>query len=275
MIIKREELYDLVWQVPTTHIAQSWGITEASVRKYCSIMEVPKPPRGHWAKISAGNKGSTKPKLPTLKNKKSKQHVTIHFFGSNERQALYSSSRTSPETVRVSDYLDAERLEIIQQTAKRIQLGETIQSYGGLYLSATPDEKLDELLGLLNASLIAAQEAGFSVNVQHSPHYKGNWFVKDDVNIGFRIRLAERQKPDSKGKLGIERFFTFELIRGPYDLRTVCSERGGTPIHAKADRLIPCLDQDFERIKRQKEHYMDPLQHPRYAKQTGTQTVHH
>jgi len=275
MIVTREELYDLVWQIPTTHIAQSWGITEASVRKYCALMEVPKPPPGYWSQVYAGGKGCSKPTLKTLKNNKSKQHVTIRFFGNNKRQAPYSSSKACPETVFVTDYLDCKHLDIIKQTAKRIQLGEPIKTFGGLYLSTNTDEKLDELLSLLNASLIAAQKAGFNVNVKHSHHHRGNWFVKEDVNIGFRIRLAERLKPSSKGKRAVERFFTLELIRGPYDVRTVCSERGGTPLHARANRLIPCLDQDFERLKHRKTNYADPLQHPRYSTPTGTQKVHH
>jgi hypothetical protein len=59
----REELFDLVWSKPTVQVARALGISDAAVGKLCRKLQVPKPPRGYWAKMAAGRK-SRKPALP-------------------------------------------------------------------------------------------------------------------------------------------------------------------------------------------------------------------
>ncbi len=52
----REELFALVWSKPTTEVAQELGISDVAVAKLCARLQVPKPPRGYWAKVAAGRK---------------------------------------------------------------------------------------------------------------------------------------------------------------------------------------------------------------------------
>ncbi|WOJ95527.1 hypothetical protein R0137_09695 [Congregibacter brevis] len=60
----RQELYDLVWSKPMTHIAKDFGMSDQGVRKHCVKSEIPTPPLGYWAKIAHGKK-VPRPKLPT------------------------------------------------------------------------------------------------------------------------------------------------------------------------------------------------------------------
>lgn len=62
----RQDLYDLVWSKPITHIAKELGMSDQGVRKHCLKADIPLPPRGYWAKIAHGKK-VPKPKLPTRK----------------------------------------------------------------------------------------------------------------------------------------------------------------------------------------------------------------
>lgn len=50
----REELYELVWSKPITHVAKQFGLSDVAVHKICKKHEIPTPPLGWWAKHAAG-----------------------------------------------------------------------------------------------------------------------------------------------------------------------------------------------------------------------------
>lgn len=52
--LSREELFALVWQKPTQEVAKELGVSDVAVGKLCARLQVPKPPRGYWAKVEAG-----------------------------------------------------------------------------------------------------------------------------------------------------------------------------------------------------------------------------
>jgi hypothetical protein len=52
--VTREELYGMVWRTPMSRLAEEFGITGNGLAKICDRLEVPYPPRGHWAKKQAG-----------------------------------------------------------------------------------------------------------------------------------------------------------------------------------------------------------------------------
>lgn len=45
-----EELQEMLWQHPTTHIAKRYGVTDNAVAKWAKAYGVSKPPRGYWTK---------------------------------------------------------------------------------------------------------------------------------------------------------------------------------------------------------------------------------
>jgi hypothetical protein len=61
--IAREELYRQVWEAPMTRLGEQYGISGNGLKKVCDRLEVPYPPRGYWAKLSAG-KTVTQTPLP-------------------------------------------------------------------------------------------------------------------------------------------------------------------------------------------------------------------
>ncbi len=52
--VSPEELHDLVWSMPTTHIAAEFKVSDKAIEKRCKKLGVEKPPRGYWAKVNAG-----------------------------------------------------------------------------------------------------------------------------------------------------------------------------------------------------------------------------
>ncbi|MCG7969996.1 MAG: hypothetical protein JBO36_05000 [Candidatus Thiodiazotropha taylori] len=53
-IVQREELYDLVWEQPRTHLAKRFGVSDVAIGKACRKASIPMPPAGFWARMKAG-----------------------------------------------------------------------------------------------------------------------------------------------------------------------------------------------------------------------------
>lgn len=64
--VSREALFDLVWSEPMTNVAAHFGVSSSYLARVCQRMGVPRPPRGYWAKMSAGH-SVTKPDLPAAR----------------------------------------------------------------------------------------------------------------------------------------------------------------------------------------------------------------
>lgn len=59
---ERQKLFDEVWATPVRTLAKEYGLSDVGLRKICMTLDVPMPPRGHWAKLAAG-KSTSKPIL--------------------------------------------------------------------------------------------------------------------------------------------------------------------------------------------------------------------
>lgn len=52
--LSREELFALVWEKPTQEVAKELGVSDVAIGKMCARLQVPKPPRGYWARVRSG-----------------------------------------------------------------------------------------------------------------------------------------------------------------------------------------------------------------------------
>ncbi len=50
----RRELYDLVWSIPITKLSKKYGLSDVGFAKICKKYNIPRPPRGYWARIASG-----------------------------------------------------------------------------------------------------------------------------------------------------------------------------------------------------------------------------
>jgi hypothetical protein len=62
--ITRKELYDRVWQEPMMRLAKSFGLSDVGLAKICRKNDIPRPPRGYWARMHAGQSPPISP-LPS------------------------------------------------------------------------------------------------------------------------------------------------------------------------------------------------------------------
>jgi len=63
--LSREELYEKVWSMPGSKLAEEFGLSDVAIAKRCKKLNVPRPGRGYWAKIQAGRKARRDPLPPT------------------------------------------------------------------------------------------------------------------------------------------------------------------------------------------------------------------
>lgn len=63
-LVTREELHNDVWSMPTTKVAEKYGVSDKAINKRCKKLEVEKPYRGYWTKVEYGK---IKHEIPELK----------------------------------------------------------------------------------------------------------------------------------------------------------------------------------------------------------------
>src|ERR1700761_5164346 len=62
-MVSREELYELVWSIPMIKVAEKFPVSGSYLARVCSVLNVPRPERGYWAKLEVG-KAPARPALP-------------------------------------------------------------------------------------------------------------------------------------------------------------------------------------------------------------------
>lgn len=53
-MVTREELHRLVWSQPMTKVSEQYGVSGSYLARVCADLNVPRPPRGYWAKLTVG-----------------------------------------------------------------------------------------------------------------------------------------------------------------------------------------------------------------------------
>lgn len=65
VLITRKQLYRLVWTTPVSHLAPQYGISDVALAKLCWRRSIPRPSRGYWARLAAGQM-LLQPELPPV-----------------------------------------------------------------------------------------------------------------------------------------------------------------------------------------------------------------
>jgi hypothetical protein len=72
VILKREDLYELVWARPLTHLAREFGLSDVGFAKHCRKMKIPLPGPGYWTRVKHGVQVKIPP-LPPVHDPKLQQ----------------------------------------------------------------------------------------------------------------------------------------------------------------------------------------------------------
>jgi hypothetical protein len=83
--VTRDKLYEEVWQTPGRKLAERYCVSDVALAKICRKLNVPRPYRGYWSRIQAGQQPKRTP-LPRAKP----DTVTVHEFTMRDKQSAAS-----------------------------------------------------------------------------------------------------------------------------------------------------------------------------------------
>lgn len=173
--ISRKELYDLVWSKPIMDVAKQFGISDRGLGKVCERYDIPKPPRGYWQRISAGERIS----IPKLKAKDNIYQETVCIqvntkeTASNNVNAKVNNKLKNP--IILPEKVDKLH-KLVKQTEKSVRA-----------------ELRDRRNLILNALFLKLEENGLEIEI------KGECFrlifEKERIYLKIREYLKESKRP--------------------------------------------------------------------------------
>lgn len=167
--LTRKELYARVWATPIDRLAREFGISGVGLAKICARLQVPVPPRGHWAKLRAGKLSRQAPLPPAPP-----PDVTIT---ATERPAPAAAAQEAAEPnapeaadgvieVPVSDSLRKPHRIVAAWLAQDRQNAECARRWNSSYRPTVNSEIARRRLRLLSALYSAIEARGDAVSTE-------------------------------------------------------------------------------------------------------------
>jgi hypothetical protein len=109
VVLKRDELYKLVWSEPMQRLSKKYGLSDVGLAKICRKMEIPRPGRGYWMKKKSGRPMLITP-LPIARG------ITIRQIRiqKREKEVKQESQIEEPEIIK-SERLPENRITVAQR----------------------------------------------------------------------------------------------------------------------------------------------------------------
>lgn len=180
----REELYELVWSKPMTEVAKSFDVSGSYMARVCTVLNVPRPERGYWAKLTVGKAPAREP-LP-----EAQPGDQLHWSKDGKlhpppRPRVQIRRRRTPAPPPPADSIHPLVRGARQhfETGRPVEEGAYLKPYKRLLLDVTTSKVcLDKALTLANDLYNALQSAGHRVVMAPS----GQGF--------YRSRIDEREE---------------------------------------------------------------------------------
>ena len=172
--LTRQQLYDRVWNTPVETLAAELGLSGRGLGKLCARYDIPVPPRGYWAKKTAGRRVS-QPKLPELTDP---YRQKVHFPGLSGipkdpsdpkgTHPLVAFEKKPTNAVTVAEDLQLTHPLVLKaqralNSVKRDSTGRIIPRPGIFYIHTCRQEH-ERALRIMQALLTALEARAFDVN---------------------------------------------------------------------------------------------------------------
>ena len=214
----RQALYDLLWSQPKTTVAIELGISDAGLGKICREANIPIPPRGYWARISAGQ---TPPRISLQARGLGQTDEVIigrdTWSGREEQITELPPEPFFPESL-ATVALRAQKLLGKSCFAKTLAnphpLIAKLLAEDDLRRQAMKDKpyawdkpKFDEPLArrrlkILNALFLAVSKAGFKPSL-HGKEAEEVGVIVGNTHVAFTLTKIEQRSRVAKGKAAL------------------------------------------------------------------------
>ena len=101
--VSRKRLFELVWSRSATEVARELGISDVALTKLSRRLQVPKPPRGYWARKRTG-KSARRPPLPSFRDEYSPEGDRTGGARRERKSRQPSGLRLSPRKRELFDH---------------------------------------------------------------------------------------------------------------------------------------------------------------------------
>ena len=233
--LKRSELYELVWQEPMSRLARTFAISDVGLAKICRKHDIPRPPRGYWAKKQFGREPRQIP-LPHSQNDseiemRDGSEVVIRDQGVRAMLDQTASTDQSKELrVQVAESLRGAH-ELVSQTNQQLQSVRT--GANGIIIRpekvaldiTTSKAALRRALLIMDAILKSLEHLGYAVKAGPSVTMLGA-----SVRFNITEQLEAKREPvddddlDGRYEFGFSRF---KETRCPSGRLTLSINEGG------------------------------------------------
>jgi len=210
--LTRKELYDLVWSEPMVRLASRYGISDVALAKTCRKHNIPRPPRGYWAKKQFG-KAPRKTPLPNPRDRSSillrdpeECRVSSPSL-QREMECKMTEEKTTEATIEVAESLRGAH-PLVRQANEEFQGAE--KDDGGLLSppEGTPlnirvsKASLRRSLLIIDALLKALKQRGYEV-------HSGPTVEIHDVQLEFSIAEQLKKKQEQPEEHDLEGYYQF------------------------------------------------------------------
>lgn len=215
--LSREELYEKVWSISGVKLSEELGVSDVAIAKRCSKLNVPRPPRGYWAKIEAGQR----PKRPPLPPTPERAFI-------QEVQKPVGKSLALPLDSEVLHPLAAEFLKAVKGASlsydkKRVHLRESPFPEVDISKEIAP-----RVAQAFHALLQVVEPRGIHFRKSQGS-YDGGHFRKGNDRLYFKIEEELVAKPETAGRRRSSYGFREEkTVPGGRLIFTIKSERYGS-----------------------------------------------
>lgn len=207
--LSRKELFERVWTTPVTQLAKEFGLSDVGFAKLCKRNDIPRPPRGYWAKLEAGQK----PVQETLPSPMRNDEIVIYI---NESKKSFASAEDDladleipaievPETLRGAHPLVS---DANHDFANQKQNSDGILDARGLGLLdiSVSKQQLRRSLRIASAILKTCESIGYQVEA-------GPIVSIDGQDVGFGITETVETVKEQKDDVDLEGRYEFHFNR--------------------------------------------------------------
>ena len=173
--ITRQELYDLVWSEPMLKVGARFDVSFSYMARVCTLLNVPRPERGYWAKLAVG-KASPKPLLPdplpgdplvwsrdgSMPQPKAAPRLPAVLEGVPSAPRKPRSPRFSSPVIGTHALIRSAKTHF--ESGRPVEDGNHLKPYKKLLVDVTASKTgLDKALGFANDLFNALESAGYRV----------------------------------------------------------------------------------------------------------------
>lgn len=202
IILKREELYERVWQTPMIKLATEYNISGNGLKKICGKLKVPVPPVGYWQKLAYGY-NVKKPPLPEIDENELEQYElsTIKKLDVplDEKYKILIQAESNPSNkIQVKKHLS--RYHPLITSTRNTLKGEKPDSDGLLrrirteiLAIAVSPKNFNRALRIFNTLLFELEKRNFQIRIEMNYLERNETFIIRD-NQKIQIELRETLK---------------------------------------------------------------------------------